>query len=726
MTHYVMGCFSTLIPQLLQTLYFKADVMNLVILFCAKTCHTMFFATDDFRKYIDDAKRGGYSVRLRHLKILFAGASKVGKSTFVQLLKGKKVNLEYHTTEVATTEKVVIPNKIDVSGRKWLELDETEEIRQLRSRLQLQLLKKREDVPIHEHRFPLSQSSFSTFSSSAYSEHSYSEHSELGVEACLYSTDPVNSTPGEQVSPTWNVLTLMDSGGQPEFINLLPAINKLSKVTFIVLNMCNNLNELVTVHHSNKEYETRKTQYTHLHLIKCLLSVLKDAAVSKDTLLAGLQFNKEKSASCFESELCILGTHLDQAKVESINEIEKSIQDLIKEMNLSKHLKVWTHDGKILFKVNALNEADCLVPVQEIRSNIHDSLEKEVDEILVPLPWVLLELEIRTMCKQQNRCYLLFDEVLMVSDKMMARSKKMDKKEIETALKFHHNHGMLLYFHKVKSMRKYVIADPNWLFITLAKLMCCRLKSKVLRNYDLVEQFNTTGILSEILIKEISVDEANDIPHKSFLDLLEHLRIIATLKKKAAYFMPFTLPAIKCNERTILQQYGKTSTGNTDVHPLLVQFEVGTLPRGVFCCLVVQLLKDNSSWEPLNNKEEIFDSLITFLTDSNQYVTLLDRILYLEIQLRHPSNPSFHYQIRSKITQALVKVCKKLDLKNSTLCYGFWCSECEYGSKHMTKLMNSAQDDCSRCVFKKLTMMNESHKIWFEDKLKVNDKFYVV
>ena len=44
----------------------------------------------------------------------------------------------------------------------------------------------------------------------------------------------------------------------------------------------------------------------------------------------------------------------------------------------------------------------------------------------------------------------------------------------------------------------------------------------------------------------------------------------------------------------------------------------------------------------------------------------------------------------------------------------------------MTKLMNSAQDDCSRCVFKKLTMMNESHKIWFEYKLKVNDKFYLV
>ena len=683
---------------------------NFVYIGNAFTCSYMsnVYPTDDdlIRKYIDEAKRSGYCVRLKHLKILLTGASKVGKSTFAQLLKGKKINPEYQTTEVATTEKVVIPNKIDVSGQKWLELDETEEICQLKSRLQLQLLLKNEQSSFHEQ-------SFQSFPERFTSSPTNFDQGELGVEASLSSSDPKFSITGMKVSATWNVLTLLDSGGQPEFINLLPAINKLSKITFVVLNMCNNLDDLVTVHHSNKTYETRKTHYTHLHLMKCLLSLLKDSAASKDTCPT-----KKSKLSGFEPELCILGTHLDQAKFENVKEIEKKLHDLIKEMSLSKHVKVWSYNGEILFKVNALNEMDCLVPVQDIRSNIHECLENQVDEVLVPLSWVLLELEIRILCKQQNRCYLLFEEVSDISDKMMPKSKKMAKKELKSALKFHHNIGMLLYFHKVKSMRKYIIADPNWLFITLARLMCCRLKSKILRNYDLVEQFNTTGILDEALIEEINFDKEEDIPNKSFLDLLEHLRIIAPLKKKAAFFMPFTLPAIKYDETSILQLYGKTSTGVSEVHPLLIQLEVGTLPRGVFCCLVVQIMKDNFSWEPLNNKGEIFDSLITFITDSNHYVTLLDRILYLEVQIRHLVNPSLHYEIQSTITRALKKVCNKLGLKNSTLSYGFWCAACE--NKHMTKLIKSTQDTSSRCVFKKSTIMQKSHKIWFEDKSKVN------
>ena len=41
----------------------------------------------------------------------------------------------------------------------------------------------------------------------------------------------------ESIPKTWDLFTLLDTGGQPEFINMLRAINSSTAITFVVLNI---------------------------------------------------------------------------------------------------------------------------------------------------------------------------------------------------------------------------------------------------------------------------------------------------------------------------------------------------------------------------------------------------------------------------------------------------------------------------------------------------------
>ena len=70
------------------------------------------------------------------------------------------------------------------------------------------------------------------------------------------------------------------------------------------------------------------------------------------------------------------------------------------------------------------------------------------------------------------------------------------------------------------------------------------------------------------------------------------------------YFMPTILPPCDKNINFPEEEYGKPAafTCNKEcichaVEPLLIEFTFGTIPRGLFGFLIVQLLQDNSDLE---------------------------------------------------------------------------------------------------------------------------------
>ena len=191
------------------------------------------------------------------------------------------------------------------------------------------------------------------------------------------------------------------------------------------------------------------------------------------------------------------------------------------------------------------------------------------------------------------------------------------------------------------------------------------------------------------------------------------------------------LPTYNLQESNkILEQYGF-------IHgePLFVQFRSGFLPRGLFCCLIVQLLQHSpKDWEPRISYEQkthhTFSNLITFILPNAYFLSLLDRVSYLELQIRCveklASPVSVHVEVYNYLVYALTEVCVHLNFDYERLQYGFLC-KCNKKPDHHLAIARlptrSSEVFCARCAVDNIhqVKMDSSQMIWFY--LKQNDSY---
>lgn len=128
-----------------------------------------------------------------------------------------------------------------------------------------------------------------------------------------------------------------------------------------------------------------------------------------------------------------------------------------------------------------------------------------------------------------------------------------------------------------------------------------------------IKKLKSKGILSENLIKEINTDSLGGIDIQCFFKLLHHLKIVTPFPKpdSSDYLMLSILDSFKDDKNSLLDCLPSPSSIE-----LLIQFKSGTLPRGIFCCLVVQLIQTKSTdWalQPiLNNQRCVYENLVVF------------------------------------------------------------------------------------------------------------------
>ena len=691
--------------------------------------HTYALTAKDAQKLIKfmlDAKKNGYTLKVRHSKILFSGSSGAGKSSFVNLLINKKISQHHVSTGVADSQQIMLTKKITVvfkpekckESPEWTELNFDKEISQLKLRL-----------------FKKMQQSFDHQQSNCESNlcQVKTTHLQCAVEDDIAKSSTEKESLDGVSSDVWDVLTLLDTGGQPQFINMLPAVNSSAMITFIVHNMCGgvkSLSDKVTVTHGNdkgkRSFSSYSMQYTNLELMKVLMSLTNNAQLRSSQYIDNICTTKGETTSY----LSFIGTHADKMSDEEISEIDQKLTTAIKEAKIEN---VWKINDQYLMPVDnttaGSENEDGNASV--IRGELAE-LQQKRDVYDVPIAWIILELEIRKQCQERNCSYISFSEVCDI-----CRQSRLFQKEelIKDALRFHHLLGVLLYFEKVQGMKDFVITNHQWLFNRLTKLVCYTFQDKLIPNNADFDNYKYEGILSTRLIPKIDLELGN-IKIQYFLNLLIYLGIIAPIEEETgttSYFMPSILPTYTDEVNKHLQQYGSQTVRiddyYVDVNPLLIQFSTRTLPRGVFCCLAVQLLQDNLGWKPRRSEKDkcrTFNNLITFRTPCRHSISLIDRVFYLEIQIRHKEKdaPSIHQEFQCAVTNALGRVSTKLNLKSSELWYGFWCQECpnQDDSIHMTKLSQVCPlPQYSECDHDEETKLTESHKIWLQP-LQVNNK----
>ena len=188
-----------------------------------------------------DAKRNGYTLKVRYSKVLFSGSSGAGKSSFVNLLLNKKINQRHVSTGVAESQQIMVTKKLAFvfkpeKGKEcleWTELNFDKELCQLKLRLMQQSVTYQPSCESNLCQDQVSQE--------------LAIHEQCTVEADIAKSPTEEESLNSDSSDVWDVLTLLDTGGQPQFINMLPAVNSSAMITFIVHNMYGGVNSLSNI-----------------------------------------------------------------------------------------------------------------------------------------------------------------------------------------------------------------------------------------------------------------------------------------------------------------------------------------------------------------------------------------------------------------------------------------------------------------------------------------------
>ena len=329
---------------------------------------------------------------------------------------------------------------------------------------------------------------------------------------------------------------------------------------------------------------------------------------------------------------------------------------------------------------------------------------------------MLLQLEIRQVCSKMKKSYISFTDCVNIAKKSGLIS---NTEEVKSILQYHHLLGVLIYFHEVPGLCDHVIVDHQWWFDKLSSIICITFQEDFL-NYQAVRKLKYQGILSKELVEHFTWED--DIKEEYFLSLLVRMKIITPISEKQdsteEYFIPFVLSAYNLqHENNILSQYG-----HLQGEPLLIQFSSGLLPRGLFCSLIVQLLQyPLEGSEPhfsQEDKQHAFSNLFTFSLPNAYSMSLLDKLSYLEVQIRHPErafdNP-VHCRVYNYLMYVLTDVCNHLKFSFERLHTGFLCKCCKSSEHHIAALPSVSSMVYAKCSMDSTCQMklSSSHLIWF-------------
>ena len=738
-------------------------IINFVILFQKNTIAAL-------QKCITKAKSQKGRVKVRFIKLLLTGSGAAGKTSFSNLLMKNKFVDIHHSTNIVQTKHAVSVRKAVVVGLNqcddqnvvWLEMDDDSQMSHLRqillsldiSSLQKSLIpiqptssscspllqpksttsknptasqgnKIQEPYVDKQYVIPKQRTSATQrlsglFQGQVKSEKMASFNSlvQNSVNSNMFQHDFYYD--GEVL----NIITLLDTGGQPEYIHLLPTVNISPMVTFVVHDLSKSLEDQVLVEyseHGKHVFKPYHLQYSNFQMIKFLMSNINDSVERSSSQVPQLITIR---GECNNSYLCCVGTHADTVCPNIIKVTDSQLTALVEKLDCKA--AIWEYkDGGVLFPVDNTTAGDESKedPIANFVRNRIDKLAVKRDIYELPITWMLFELEIRHLCSKKSTAYISFKECCSIAQQINLIP---TIEEIRSALTYHHLLGVLLYYPDIPGLCDYVIIDHQWLFDKLSNIVCFTFKYST----DIVAKKNLqhNGIFTKELIQELEPNKEMTIKQEHFITLLFEMNIVASIQREDGngedYFIPYVLPTCpttpQCDE--ILSQYGCLQGA-----PLLIQFVSNLLPRGFFCCLAVQMLQHlpNKIDHLFTQKDtrHTYSNLITFRLQSAYSLSLLDKLSFLEVQIRHHKTDYYHqFPIHSTVQEflatALEVVCEKLTFNSGRLTYGFHCLCGEYDDEHIAVPTRSTPPfDYASCKHGSVTSteLQKEHIIWLTE-----------
>ena len=544
-------------------------------------------------------------------------------------------------------------------------------------------------------------------------------------------------------SPYWNDMKRMfkaylrveDTGGQPELMDMLPALTLGPGIYLLFINLQHDLDhyyKLTYCDASGKSTSPVESTYTVKEmLLSSLSSITCSNAISsmrckdeKEATIPGMSSVQNSS----KSVAYIVGTHKDKASEEDIKEINKELRKVIESSYFyEKDIVQFYSEEEVIIPVNNQNGGP--EEVKKIKMLLEEGMEKHFKNQKIPAIWLFFSLLLRN--KDERTASYAFC-------KQLSELLKMTHDETKVALWFLHHHvGILMYFPNVPELEDLVIIDVQVVYDSVTILILKAMRWDKI-GHSRAQDFKRTGqfMLSRIiaLTSEVSGDL---IPPRKLVALLEYLHIIAKIltpqqpssmtssnneasNEEVVYIMPCVL-----NNATREELDSKKQPH--EVSPIMVRFKCGFVPIGVFPALVACLIS-NKSFTLI--QEGIFKDVVQFRYGTQHtLLTFICRSMYLEVIISefvsdNAEPPEPHMEcaaIKSEIESSFNTISHHVNYGSLTdYQFAFECSlHTENSREHLCVVEKT--ETMPKFMFCLLSYLDpkpiplpSEHKVWFD------------
>ena len=329
----------------------------------------------------------------------------------------------------------------------------------------------------------------------------------------------------------------------------------------------------------------------------------------------------------------------------------------------------------------------------------------------------------QSCCKLLSICYFGELEVMEYSNfEELAVVCGVERRLVESLIQYiHDKSGIILRYPDIPSLSNFVICNPQVLVDALSNLLSIALQNNL--------EIRATGVTKKCLLENF--EDATLLHIKSLspinmIELLKHYNFLSELRvlEDAFYFMPFLL-----HSDSLVGESHTAVKILQSLHPspMIINFDTGHIPVGIFYGLVVQLSK---AWHLTSENQ--YKNRITFQFEGDIKCMLVAYPNCLEVQVIGASKSCpielFHY-IQSEITdilQLLLSFYKHTEDVKYTIQFLCPGSLKEGSTLHFASIVSSPSTQCkcsnkpTPCTSDGLVPLTESIAVWFKDK-KVNN-----
>ena len=466
-----------------------------------------------------------------------------------------------------------------------------------------------------------------------------------------------------------NLVHITDSGGQPQFHEILPVFLRRASIYIFVTKLSESLDErpLVMYYDSNGNLISKPFPATHTNM-----QIFRHC-------IRTLQSHRSQRGGK-APYIMIIGTHQDlehlcsetrEAKNHKLAEVLlPEFQDEVIYFKLA--------NMELIFPLNAKSPGkDEWEIAEEIRKIIMSKCAAEPDDI--PLRWYCLELKLQEIAQALGRAVMSKEECFAVALRL-----HFDSESFEAALE--HLDGLNIIFYYPDTLPDVVFTDPQVLLDKVTELvkLSYELKeedvgSKIKARGGEFQKFQDHALVTSQFLKSFGKHYVpNLFTPLELVKLFRALLIFADFSN-TEYFMPCLLEIIGSEE----VDKHRVSTA-ADTAPLVLHFPHGGPLLGMFCSLLVYLLSaanhSPSPWklavDGLGTPKCLYRNCVSFTIPRYPgTVTLVDSFGFFEVHVHRSGK--VRQQICSIVRQAmfagLKKAASNLHYSNSQPELAFLC-----------------------------------------------------